>query len=62
MVDIIDVYKSINISIGTVIKNPEMLKFVPGHLKTKKMCKHAVKNLPFLIRYVPDKYKTQQKL
>ena len=50
MVDIMDVYKSINISIGTVMKNPEMLKFVPGHLKTKKMCKHAVKNLPFLIR------------
>ena len=62
MVDIMDVYKSINISIGTVMKNPEILKFVPGHLKTKKMCKHAVKNLPFLIRYVPDKYKTQQKL
>ena len=23
------------------------------------MCKHAVKKLPFLIRYVPDQYKTQ---
>ena len=31
-------------STGTVIKNPEMLKFIPDHLKTKKMCKHAVKN------------------
>ena len=31
-------------STGTVIKNPEMLMFVPDHLKTKKMCKHAVKN------------------
>ena len=32
-----------------------MLKFVP-----KKMCKHAVKQLPFLIRYVPYRYKTQK--
>ena len=24
------------ISIGAVIKNPEMLKFVPDHLKSKK--------------------------
>ena len=37
MVDIMDVYKSLNISIGTVIKNLEM--FVPDHVKTKKMCK-----------------------
>ena len=34
-----DIYKSININIGTVMKNPEMLKFLPDHLKTKKMCK-----------------------
>ena len=26
------------------IKNPEMLKFIPDHLKTKKMCNYAVKN------------------
>ena len=25
--------------------NPEMPKFVPDHLKTKKMCKHAIKKL-----------------
>ena len=49
-----DVYKSLNISIGTVMKNPEMLKFIPDHFKTKKMCKHAVKKLPYLLRYVPD--------
>ena len=49
--------KSSKISIGAVIKNPEMLKFVPDHLKTKKMCNCAVKILPFIIRYVPDKYK-----
>ena len=24
------------------------------------MCKHAVKRLPFVIRYIPDRYKTQQ--
>ena len=35
-----DIYKSVNINIGTVMKNPEMLKFLPDHLKTKKkMCK-----------------------
>ena len=43
MVDIMGVYKSLNISVGTVTKNREMIKFVPDHLKTKKMCKHAVK-------------------
>ena len=36
MVDSMDIYKYLNINIGTVMKNPEMLKFVPGHLKTKK--------------------------
>ena len=60
MVDIMDIYKSLNISIGTVMKNPEMLKFVPDHLKTKKMCKHAVKKLTYLLRYVPNQYETQQ--
>ena len=24
------------------------------------MCKRAVKKLPFIIRYIPDQYKTQQ--
>ena len=52
--------KSLNTNIGTVMKNPEMLTFVPDHLKTKKICKHALKKLPYLLRYVPDKYKTQQ--
>ena len=55
-----DIYKSLNINIGTVTKNPKMLKFVTGHLKTKKMFKHALKNLPRLLRYVADQYKTQQ--
>ena len=60
MVDIMDIYKSLNISIGTVMKNPEMLKFVPDRLKTKKKGKHGVKQLPYLLRYVPDQYKIQQ--
>ena len=33
-----DIYKSVKINIGTVMRNPEMLKFVLDHLKTKKMC------------------------
>ena len=60
MVAIMDVYNTLNISTGTIMKNPEMLKFIPDHRKTKKMCKHAVKKLPYLLRYVPDKYKSQQ--
>ena len=44
MVDSMDIYKSLNISIGTVMENTEMLKFVPDHLKTKDKCKYAVKN------------------
>ena len=36
MVDIMDIHKSLNISIGAVMKNPEIIKFVPDHLKTKK--------------------------
>ena len=52
--------KSLNISIGRVMKNPEILKLVSDQLKTKKSCKHAVKKLPFLLRYIPVRYKTQQ--
>ena len=29
MVDSMDIYMSLNINIGTVMKNPEMLKLVP---------------------------------
>ena len=43
--------KSLNINIGTVIKNQEILKFVPDHFKNKKMCKYAVKKLPYLLLY-----------
>ena len=55
MVDSMNIYKSLNINIGTEMKNPEMLEFVPDHLKLKQMCKHAVKKFPSLLRYVPDK-------
>ena len=47
-------------NIGATTKTPEMLKFVPDHLKTKKMCKHAVNKLPFATRHVPDQFNTQQ--
>ena len=36
MVDIMGVCRSLNISVVTVMKNPETLRFVPDHLKTKK--------------------------
>ena len=52
MVGIMDICKYLNISIGTVMKNPEMLKFASDHLKTKQMCNHAVKKTPYLLRYV----------
>ena len=31
-----DIYQSVKINIGTVMKYSEMLKFVPDNLKTKK--------------------------
>ena len=34
-----------------------MLRFVPDHLKTKKMCKSVVKELLFIISYVYDRDK-----
>ena len=46
-----DIYKSVKKSIGAVMKNPEMLEIVPDYLKSKKMCKHAVKKLPCLLKY-----------
>ena len=39
-----DIYKSLQASIGAVIRTPEMLKFVPNHLKTKKCVKTPLKN------------------
>ena len=45
--------KTLKISIGTIIK-----KF-SDYLKNKKVLKNAVKKLPFVIKYVPDQYKTK---
>ena len=50
MVGIMDIYNFLKISIVTVMKSPKMLTFVPDHLKTKKMSRHAVKKLPYLLR------------
>ena len=42
-----NIYKFLNISIGPVMRNPEMLKFVPDHLKTKIMSSMQLKNYLF---------------
>ena len=54
------IYKSIKISAATVMKKPELLKFVPDYPKTKKICKCTFKKLAYLLRYVSDQYKIQQ--
>ena len=54
-----DNYNNLKISIET-IKKPQMLKFIPDHPKTKKMCENAVTKLPFLIMYVPDWYMVRE--
>ena len=46
--------KTLKICIGTIIKNSEILRFVPDHFKTKKMCKNAAKKCPFIIKYIPN--------
>ena len=47
-------------NIGAITKDLEMLRLAPDHLKTIRMFKHAVENLPFLIKHVPDWYTTQR--
>ena len=37
--------KTLKVSIGAIIKDTEMLRLVPDHLKNKKMCKHAAKKI-----------------
>ena len=39
------------------MKYPEM---IPNPLKVQKICKHAVKELPLVIRYASDQFKTQK--
>ena len=38
-------YKSSKISNEAIMKNPEMLRLIPDHLKTKKMRKHEIKKI-----------------
>ena len=38
------IYKSLKIGIGTLIKNPEMITFIPDYLKTKKICNMELRN------------------
>ena len=55
-----DTYKSLYIGIGTVMKNSVMKirKLKIDHLKTRKCVSMKLK-LPYLLGYVPDRYKTQ---
>ena len=57
MVHSMDIFKS-NISIGTLMRNPEKFKFVLDYRKIRKICKHGVKKLAYLLTYVSDLYKT----
>ena len=47
-----NICKPLNISIGTVMRNLEMLKFVPDHIKAKCVSMQLKKS--FLIRYISD--------
>ena len=62
MVNIMDFCKSLNISIGTVMKNSEMIKFVSDHQQTNKHVSMQLKTylIYYILTYVPDQYKTQQ--
>ena len=40
-------YKYLNVSIGTVMKNPQMLKNIPDHLKLKQCVSMQLKNCLF---------------
>ena len=51
-----DIYKYLNINIGTVMKNPEILKFVPD-CQNQGICKY---NYPNLLECVPECYETQE--
>ena len=49
IIDSMDIFKSLNISIGIEKENREMLKFVPDHLNTKK-CAHMQLNIILSIK------------
>ena len=63
MVDIMDVNKSLNISIRTVMKIPEMLyrsSYVPDEYKTRQICDKAILENDETLKSVPDCYKNQE--
>ena len=47
--------RTLELSIATIIKDLELLKFVTDHLKAKNICKNVVKKLPFIIKCVRDR-------
>ena len=51
--------KTLKVSIRKIVNNPEMLWFVPVHLKTEKRCIYAIKKFAFVIKYGPDKFNTK---
>ena len=61
-------YKSLRINIGAIIKDPEMLRFVHDHLKTKMMCKYKTRQMcedvilenGGTLKFVPDCYKNRK--
>ena len=59
-----NICKPLNISFGMVMKNSEMLKFIPNHLnpdcyKNSKVCDKAVDNYSHALKFVPNYYITQ---
>lgn len=55
-----DNYKTLKISIKAIIKYLEMLRFVTDYCKIKTMDINAVKMFQFVVKYVPDWYKTNK--
>ena len=54
-------YRSSKISVGAAMKNLEMLKVIPDHLKSEKrvVMQFFFFFFFFVIRYIPDKYNTK---
>ena len=47
---------NLKISTWAIIQNPEMLETVSDNLKTKKMCKNAVKKVLSVTMHAPDQH------
>ena len=50
----------LKVSTEAATKNPDLIRFIPDHPKTKKCKNIPLKKLLFVIRYVPDRYRTQE--